>query len=138
MIVDSSALIAILTDAPERDALLTTLLSTRQRTMSAATWLESAMVVDGRNDPVLSRRFDDAIRTLDIEIVPVTPAQAVTARRALPDFGKGRHRAGLNFGDCFSYALASTQHEPLLCKGNDFRHTDIEVLELGGERGKGG
>jgi ribonuclease VapC len=54
----------------------------------------------------------------------------LTARRAFTDFGKGRHRAGLNFGDCFSYALASTQDEPLLCKGNDFRHTDIEIVEL--------
>jgi len=130
VIVDSSALIAILTDEPERAAMVEAVLSTPQRTMSAATWLESAMVVDARNDPVLSRRFDDAILTFDIEIGPVTPAHALTARRAFTDFGKGRHRAGLNFGDCFSYALASTQDEPLLCKGNDFRHTDIEIVEL--------
>ena len=134
MIVDSSALIAVLTDEPERDAMVDAALGTGQRAMSAATWLESAMVVDGRKDPVLSRRFDDLIRALDIEIVPVTAAHAVLARRAFTDFGKGRHPAGLNFGDCFTYALASAQNEPLLCKGDDFRHTDLEVVELSRDR----
>ena len=130
MIIDSSALIAILTDEPERAAMVDAALTIGQRSMSAATWLESAIVVDGRNDPVLSRRFDDLVRALDIAVVPLTAAHAEIARRAFTDFGKGRHPAGLNFGDCFTYALASAQNEPLLCKGDDFRHTDLEVVKL--------
>ena len=130
MIVDSSALVAIVTGEPERDALLTAALDARRCRISAATWLESAMVVDGRDDPVVSRRLDEIVRTLRIEVVPVTASHAAIARRAFTDFGKGRHPANLNFGDCFSYALASAENEPLLCKGNDFRQTDIEVVEL--------
>ena len=130
MIIDASALIAIVRNDPEREAMVAASLGARRRRISAATWLESAMVVDGRGDPVVSRRLDDIVRTLGIEIVPVTPAHAVIARRAFADFGKGRHPTGLNFGDCFSYALASAEGEPLLCRGNDFRQTDIDVVEL--------
>ena len=130
MIIDSSALVAIVTKEPARDALLTAALGARSLRMSAATWLESAMVVDGRDEPIVSRRLDEIVRTLRIEIVPVTAAHAAVARRAFSDFGKGRHPAGLNFGDCFSYALASTDSEPLLCIGNDFRQTDIEIVQL--------
>ncbi|MGB0104530.1 MAG: type II toxin-antitoxin system VapC family toxin, partial [Candidatus Sulfotelmatobacter sp.] len=77
-------------------------------------------------NPVLSRRFDDLLRDAEISVEPVTLNQARIAREAYRDFGKGRHRAGLNFGDCFSYALAKEKGEALLFKGDDFRHTDIE------------
>ena len=109
--------------------MLTAILASGRRAMSAATWLESAMVIDGRDEPVLSRRLDDLVRTLDVTVVPVTLAQAVLAREAFRLFGKGRHRAHLNFGDCFSYALAAETGEALLCKGDDFRHTDLEIVD---------
>jgi ribonuclease VapC len=80
----------------------------------------------GSRDPIASRRFDEFFRQAEILLEPVTVHQAEVARGAYRDFGKGRHRAGLNFGDCFSYALAKAKAEPLLFKGNDFRHTDVE------------
>lgn len=78
---------------------------------------------------VASRRFDEFFRVSRIVIEPVTPRQAEIARYAYRDFGKGRHKAGLNFGDCFAYALAKEMDEPLLFKGDDFRHTDVEPVE---------
>jgi ribonuclease VapC len=97
------------------------------RRISAATYVEAAIVTDGTRNPVLSRRFDDLLRDSEIVIEPVTAEQAKIAREAYRDFGKGRHRAGLNFGDCFAYALAKVTGEPLLFKGDDFRHTDVEA-----------
>lgn len=134
MIVDTSAVIAILRGEPERDAMLTALMDASERLMSAATWLEAAIVVDGRNDPVLSRRLDDLISAVGLEIQDVTRDQVVAARQAYLAFGKGHHRASLNFGDCFAYALAAITNAPLLCKGDDFRHTDLEVVELPREK----
>ena len=94
--------------------------------MSAASFLEAAIVVDRNRDPVLSRRFDELIREAEIIIEPVTEAQARIAREAYRDFDRGSgHPARLNFGDCFAYALAKDQGEPLLFKGDDFVHTDI-------------
>jgi ribonuclease VapC len=130
MIVDSSALIAILRGEPEREAMIEAIVEANRRLMSAATWLETAIVVDSRDDPVLSRRYEDLVQALGIQVDSVTSAQSVTARQAFRDFGKGRHRAGLDFGDCFAYALAVDMKEPLLCKGDDFRHTDVEVVDL--------
>jgi ribonuclease VapC len=94
--------------------------------MSAVSYVEAAVVVDSNRNPVLSRRFDDLLRDVQIAVEPVTLHQAHIAREAYRDFGKGRHRAGLNLGDCFSYALAKVRGEPLLFKGDDFCHTDIE------------
>ena len=94
--------------------------------MSAVSYVEAAVVVDNNRNPVLSRRFDDLLRDAEISVEPVTLNQARIAREAYRDFGKGRHRAGLNFGDCFAYALAKEKGEALLFKGDDFRHTDIE------------
>ena len=94
--------------------------------MSAVSYVEAAVVVDSSRNPVLSRRFDDLLRDAEISVEPVTLNQARIAREAYRDFGKGRHRAGLNFGDCFAYALAKEKGEALLFKGDDFRHTDIE------------
>ena len=94
--------------------------------MSAVSYVEAAVVVDSNRNPVLSRRLDDLLRDVEIGVQPVTLNQARIAREAYRDFGKGRHRAGLNLGDCFAYALAKEKGEALLFKGNDFRHTDIE------------
>ena len=94
--------------------------------MSAATYLEAAVVIDGSRDAVASRRFDDFMREAAIAIEPVTESQARLAREAYRDFGKGSgHPARLNFGDCFAYALAKTRCESLLFKGEDFGHTDV-------------
>ena len=87
------------------------------------------MVTDSNKNPVLSRSLDDLLRDARMKLEPVTPQQAHIARQAYRDFGKGRHKAGLNFGDCFAYALAKDLDEPLLFKGIDFKHTDIEAAE---------
>jgi ribonuclease VapC len=97
--------------------------------MSAVSYVEAGVVTDSNKNPVLSRRLDDLLRDVRMKIEPVTPQQAHIARQAYRDFGKGRHKAGLNFGDCFAYALAKHLDEPLLFKGTDFKHTDIEAAE---------
>jgi len=127
MIVDASAIIAILRDENDGPALARALEQAPVRRISAATYVEAAVVTDSNRDPVLSRRFDDLLRDSAIAIEPVTAEQAKIARDAYRDFGKGRHRAGLNFGDCFAYALAKVTGEPLLFKGDDFLHTDVET-----------
>ena len=101
------------------------------RRISAANYLEAAVVIDGSRDPVASRRFDDLVSAADLVIESVTEAQARIAREAYRDYGKGSgHPAQLNLGDCFAYALARATGEPLLFIGRDFGHTDIEpVLE---------
>jgi ribonuclease VapC len=129
VIVDSSAIIAILESEPEADAIQKALDRTPSRTISAVNYVEAAIVIDGRRDPVLSHGLDNFLFEARIRIESVTPDQARLAREAYRDFGKGRHRAGLNLGDCFSYALAKCKREPLLFKGNDFRKTDVEVAE---------
>ena len=96
--------------------------------ISAANYLEAAIVVDANRNPLLSRRLDDLIVQKEILAEPVTLEQAKIARAAYRDFSKGSgHQAGLNFGDCFAYALAKSMREPLLFKGDDFSHTDIAV-----------
>ena len=129
MIVDSSAVVAILRDEPEGPSCAEAIDSAEKRSISAVGYVESAVVIDRSGDPVAMRRFDDFFRTSRIEILAVTTAQALIARQAYRDFGKGRHKAKLNFGDCFAYALAKDLDEPLLCKGDDFRHTDVEVVQ---------
>jgi len=98
--------------------------------VSAVSYVEAASVIDSSRDPIASRRFDDFFRESEIVIEPVSFRQAEIAREAYRDFGKGRHRAGLNFGDCFAYALAKETGEALLFKGDDFCHTDIEAAEV--------
>ena len=130
MIVDTSALIAILRDEPEAIAYARAIEAATKRRLSAANFVEAAVVIDGSRDPVASRRFDDLVRAADLIIEPVTEAQARIARDAYRDFGKGSgHPAKLNFGDCFAYALAKVTGEPLLFKGDDFAHTDITVAQ---------
>jgi ribonuclease VapC len=127
MIVDSSALVAVIRDEPDAKRFFD-LMSDRgvQKRMSAANYLEAAIVIDGSRSPIASRRFDEAIVEAGIVIEPVTREQAEIARAAYRDFGKGSgHPAGLNFGDCFAYALAKAMREPLLYKGDDFAKTDV-------------
>jgi ribonuclease VapC len=126
MIVDTSALIAILRDEPQAKALAIAIASAENRRLSAANYLEAAIVIDGSRNPIASRRFDDLLQEAEIVIEPVTEQQARVAREAYRDFGRGSgHPAQLNFGDCFAYALARTSGEPLLFKGDDFVHTDL-------------
>ena len=129
MIVDASALIAILRDEPQARAFATAIAGGERRRMSAANYLEAAIVIDGSRNPIASRRFDDLLREAEIVIEPVTEQQAKIAREAYRDFGRGSgHPARLNFGDCFAYALAKTSGEPLLFKGDDFLHTGIATV----------
>lgn len=135
MIIDTSALVAILRAESDATALLEVIRSTLPRRISAGSYLELGVVIDGPGDPIASRRLDDFLLRMSIVIEPVTESQARIARDAYRDFGKGSgHRAGLNFGDCFAYALARDLNEPLLFKGDDFRHTDIPFVGRPAER----
>lgn len=125
MIIDASAVIAILRDEPEAADCAAAIEAASVRRMSAANFLEAAIVIDGSRDPIASRRLDDLLREAQISIAPVTETQARIAREAYRDYGRGSgHSARLNFGDCFAYALARETGEPLLFKGDDFSHTD--------------
>ena len=126
MIVDTSALIAILRAEQDASQIAQAIERAQSRRISAANYLEAAVVIDGSRDPIASRRFDELVQTAELRIEPVTHDQARIARDAYRDFGKGSgHKAGLNFGDCFAYALAKSASEALLFKGDDFGHTDI-------------
>ncbi len=130
MIIDTSALIAILRNEPEAIACAKAIEAVASRRISAANFVETAIVIDGSRDPIASRRFDDLVREAQLVIEPVTEAQARVAREAYRDFGRGSgHPAKLNFGDCFAYALAKSSGEPLLFKGDDFVHTDIAAAQ---------
>jgi ribonuclease VapC len=124
MIVDTSALIAVLTNEEDEDTFARAMLKAGPLKMSAANWLEAAIIVDQRPHPGAGYVFEDYIKFLKIEIAPVTIDIAYLARVAYMRFGKGQHAARLNYGDCFSYALAKHTGE-LLFKGNDFAQTDI-------------
>jgi ribonuclease VapC len=125
-VVDSSAVIAILRQETDAGAYLDAIDAAEALHMSAANHLEAAIVVDSAHDPVASRRFDQFIAEAVIRVEPVTASQARIAREAYRDYGKGSgHKAALNFGDCFAYALARETDEPLLFKGDDFTYTDI-------------
>jgi ribonuclease VapC len=126
MIIDTSALVAILRDEPEAEICARAIESAAERRISAVNFVEAAVVIDGSRDPIASRRFDDLLREARVRIEPVTEIQARLARDAYRDFGKGSgHSAKLNFGDCFAYALAKTTGESLLFIGADFGCTDI-------------
>jgi ribonuclease VapC len=126
MIIDTSALIAILRAEPDSRRFAGAIAGARVRRVSAVSYVEAAAVIDSSRNPVASRRFDDLFREAQLVVEPVTAAQAQVAREAYRDFGKGSgHPAGLNFGDCFAYALARVTDEPILFKGDDFKHTDL-------------
>lgn len=132
MIIDTSALLAILYQ--EEDAIYFAKAIAAglvgQIHMSAANFLEAAINIDVKGDAEASRQLDNFIRRSGIEISPVTLEQAQIARQAYLDYGKGKHQAGLNFGDCFAYALVRESGEPLLFNGDDFSKTDIPIIEL--------
>jgi ribonuclease VapC len=129
VIIDSSALVAILTNEPEARSFTRALKMAGARRLSAATYVEAAAVIDGGQDPFLSSALDRLISIMKIEVVPFTVRQANLAREAYQRFGRGSgHPARLNLGDCFSYALARDLGEPLLFTGADFALTDIELL----------
>jgi ribonuclease VapC len=125
MVVDTSALVAILTDGPERRAFNEWIAAAPVRLVSAATLLETAIVIESRKGEHGGRELDLFLHRAGFEIVPVDEDQVEIARTAYRNYGKGRHAAGLNFGDCFSYALAKQRGEPLLFKGSDFALTDV-------------
>jgi len=129
VIVDTSALIAILRGEPDAAYFVDAIVAEEGRTLlSAGSYLETAIVVDGGRSPVASRRLDEFLAEAGIKIVEVTVSQARIARAAYRDFGKGSgHPAQLNFGDCFAYALATERGERLLAKGNDFVRTDVRM-----------
>ncbi|HEU5350925.1 MAG TPA: type II toxin-antitoxin system VapC family toxin [Terracidiphilus sp.] len=126
MVIDTSALVAILHREPNHARFSTVLDASPVNKISAGTLVEAYIVIDRWKDPLLSSRFDDLLDGFSIRIEPVTPEQARIARQAYRDFGRGSgHPANLNFGDCFSYALARATREPILFKGDDFSRTDL-------------
>lgn len=126
MIVDTSALVAVLRDEDDASRHREALAGALDVRISAATLVEAGVVVDSAKDPVLSRRLDDLLAAVDAQVEPFTVEQARLARQAYRDYGKGSgHAARLNLGDCFSYALARALDEPLLFKGDDFSATDL-------------
>ncbi len=131
MILDASAVIAILRDEPEAVLLADAIEKAAHRQLSVVNYVEAAAVIDSARDPIASRRLDEFLEEAEISIESVTEAQGQIARQAYRDFGKGSgHPARLNFGDCFAYALAKAKRQPLLFKGEDFSRTDIAVVTL--------
>ena len=127
MIVDSSAVLAVLFRESDAEQYDTTIAEATPCRMSAASFLEAAIVLEGRSGTATGHELDDYLEVAQVELVPVTAEQAQAARRAWRRFGKGNHPASLNFGDCFAYALAEVTGEPLLFKGEDFALTDVQV-----------
>lgn len=128
MIVDASAILAILLKEPEKTRFADFLVEAPQKAcLSPVNYVEVALRVDRGNMPETSEALDEIIRRMNVEIVELTPEQALLAREAYKRFGKGNHPAKLNLGDCFAYALAKARDEPLLFKGDDFRKTDVEA-----------
>lgn len=128
MIVDSSALLAVLNRESDADLFQDAILTASPCRMSVANMLEASIVVEGRGGAEAGRELDTFLERAEIEPAPVTVEQLAAARQAWRRFGKGRHPAALNFGDCFAYALAQVAGEPLLYKGKDFARTDIPAV----------
>jgi ribonuclease VapC len=126
MILDSSALVAILFKEPEAERLAAMIRDTDTTAIAAPTLLETAIVAEGRTLPGMAEKLDALMGAIRPEIVPFTAQHASLARDAWRRYGKGRHKAGLNLGDCFAYALAKERCQKLLFKGDDFAATDIE------------
>jgi ribonuclease VapC len=131
MVIDSSALLAILLGEPDREGFQRAIEAADLRLVSAMTKLEAGLVMIGRYGPAGGEELDALLRDIAVSIVPFDDRQATIAREAFVRYGKGRHRAGLNFGDCAAYALAIAEAEPLLFKGTDFGATDVETVALG-------
>jgi ribonuclease VapC len=124
IVVDSSALVAIVFSEPDAEVFAAKLDASSHNSMSASTLLESSIVVARAQGNEALADLDALVKLYEIEIMPFDEAQASIAREAFLRFGKGRHKAGLNFGDCMSYALAKSRNANLLCKGADFAATD--------------
>ena len=133
MVIDSSAILALLFNEPEADDVEIAIDEDPIRLMSVASGLEAAVVVEARLGAAGGREFDLLLHKARIELVAVTSEQMEVGRMAWRRFGRGRHEANLNFGDCFSYALAAVSGEPLLFKGDDFSKTDVQRVRLGRE-----
>lgn len=131
MVIDTSAVVAIALNEPEATLFEQCIVADSERLISAATLLEVAMVLETRLGEAAGRELDLWLLKAGVDIVAVDTDQIEVARRAWRHFGKGRHPAGLNYGDCFSYALAFTRQEPLLFKGDDFSKTDIAKVNIG-------
>jgi ribonuclease VapC len=127
MVIDTSALAAIFFGEPERQQFLDAILAAEQRLVSAATMLEAGIVIESRQGEAAGREFDLFAVRAKLQVAPFDAEQSELARLAWRKYGKGRHPTGLNFGDCFSYALAKSTGEPLLAKGADFALTDIAL-----------
>jgi len=130
MVIDTSALVALFLAEPERQRFLNLIIGARTRLISAANVLETGIVLEAKRGEAAGREFDLFVVRANLEIVSVDGEQVELARSAWRKYGKGRHPAGLNFGDCFAYALAKSSGETLLAKGADFRLTDIEVSPI--------
>jgi len=130
VIIDTSALVAILDQEPEAKRIVRTLASAPERTLSAANLVEAGIVMQARRGDDGARDLDLLLAKLRVDIAAVTASQADIARKAFRRYGRGRHPANLNFGDCFAYALAKDKSAPLLFKGNDFGQTDVMVASF--------
>jgi len=125
MVIDTSALLAIVFNEPDAEHFELALATDPVRLISASSVLEAAIVIEARLGEAGGRELDELLSTAQVTIMPFTTEHAAIARQAYRTYGKGRHPAGLNYGDCFSYALAKTSSEALLFKGDDFSQTDI-------------
>ena len=134
MIIDTSALLAILLDEPERRRYNELIEASRKRLLSAASLVETGMVLEVRSGEAAGRELDIFLHRAKFEVIPLDADQAEIARAAFRHYGKGRHPAGLNFGDCLAYAASKATGEPLLFKGGDFSQTDIPVADKAVER----
>ena len=130
MVLDTSALLAVLMNEPEAAACAVAIDADPVRLLSAANLVETSIVIEARVGEAGGRELDLLLHKATIDIVPVDADQAELARHAYRQFGKGRHPAGLNYGDCFAYALAQSVGEPLLCKGDDFSKTDVPIVRI--------
>ncbi len=127
MVIDTSAFLAVLQDEPDRRLFTEAIQAAGVRRTSAATFVETSIVLESRHGAEGVRALDRLLEAAGVEVVAVDVAQSRIARQAFADFGKGRHPAGLNYGDCFAYALARHLGEPLLCKGHDFERTELAL-----------
>lgn len=127
MVIDTSAVLAIFLGEPERSQFLNLILQSGTRLISAASVLETGMVLESKRGEAAGREFDLFVVRANLEVAIVDPEQIEIARSAWRAYGKGRHPAALNFGDCFTYALAKSVGEPVLAKGRDFALTDIQL-----------
>ena len=129
MVIDSSALVAVFLNEPERGRFLELILAADRKLLSAVAAVEAGIVLESRATEVTAREFDPFLHEAGVEIVSVDAELADRARMAFRRYGKGRHPAGLNFGDCFTHALASISGEPVLAKGEDFERAGLPTCK---------